>query len=90
MYCIARLFKDVQSRINCAAISGVVELERIWLFGEMTATVFRSSGQTLLLESVVAVHCMSMWVIVSGGAGEDEQRRHWGSESLSLAMFAKH
>ena len=79
-------FNEVQSKINCAIVSGSSLLSSILLNGETSAITLRSSGNILLLASYVPRHTASMWVIVSGTNSDDGHRRYCGSEPRPLHM----
>ena len=83
-----RLMEEL-SRMNCAKRSGGGLGSRILDIGWTAATVFMSSGQSLLLTSAVDLHDTRMWEVESRGALHREQAElmlGWSSDNLSLLM----
>ena len=80
-------FREVQSSMNWQRVEAAGVLLRIWHVGWTLATAFMSSGRSLLLTSMVALHTTRTCSIDSTGASQREQaglRVGWSIESLSL------
>ena len=80
---------EEQSVTNCAKILGGGSFWRIWHVGYTLATAFRSSGRSLLLTSMVALHVTRTSSRDSMAAPHSKQAGLLKGWSMAVLSFVK-